>query len=182
VTPISCHGTCCAQGEVCRDEGICCPAGTPICSSVLGPVCCHGGACDQNGACCNPETGHLCPGSNICCGFGVCCGSACCNVGEVCLSNRDGPIGCCPASRACGQGGDNAVCCPVGQMCVNQQESTCAPCPTGLFPCSDPSNPGTAVCCPLGSACCNGACCPLGLICCIHFGFGCHTPEECAPR
>lgn len=185
VIPVSCHGVCCLQGQVCHSEGVCCPPGQAVCNSQFGPVCCQGGGCDANGQCCPPPL-KFCGQSKSCCPpFSVCCGDTCCGLNEVCLTDaRTGqPLGCCPASQACGVGGENPVCCPAGQICVDTQASTCGPCPAGLAACRSSGN-GQIVCCAQGANCCNGTCCKPQEVCCTNiFGspqvYGCHMENLC---
>jgi hypothetical protein len=183
----ACGSTCCPTGN-CQPGNICCPPGQQICNNLPGMVpariCCEGGACDNQGVCCN-QFGALCNG--VCCsGFGVnCCKGACCD--GVCLSDRNGQIGCCPwARQPCGVGGDNPVCCPAGYQCVDPHEGICAPCPAGQTACmsTNETGPITSVCCPPGVNCCNGKCCAPSEICCKNIFeaplvFGCHSGSLC---
>jgi hypothetical protein len=190
-----CGKNCCpaGTGKCCGDS--CCPAGTSKCcgndccpsasDNCCGNHCCPANApCINNVCCASPS--HVCPGSNTCCPpLAPCCGSACCSgPDDICLSNRNGPIGCCPRSRACGVGGDNAFCCPPGQQCVDTQEGICAPCPTGRVPCA-PNNSGSfgsAICCAPNVECCMNKCCKPGEVCCRPLDgrpFGCWDSGAC---
>lgn len=172
-----CGSGCCPTGQ-CRPGNVCCPPDEPICNGV----CCSGGKCDGNGNCCGPPS-HIC--GNLCCPpFNVCCGTTCCGgANDVCLSDaRTGqPIQCCPASQACGVGGENPVCCPAGQMCIDQHASTCAPCPSGLVACVWPGS--APVCCPPGVVCYQNTCCRPGEIVCDPVNVpgprGCYPPTDC---
>ena len=162
VTPVSCHGVCCAAGMVCRD--VCCPPNAAVCNGK----CCVG-ACDANGNCCQ---GHVCPGSNVCCpAFNLCCGSTCCDVNAQCVGGS-----CCPQTQVCG-----GICCPAGQACQDPRTQSCGACASGLVPCM-PINSFTPMCCAAGASCCARQCCPSGQICCNVAGvYGCHTEQVCIP-
>jgi hypothetical protein len=186
-------GLCCPDDSVsCGANGCCGPQSVAVClngtlccnkNDLCGSTCCPGGPC-INGTCCPPPS-HAC-GNSCCKPLNVCCGTVCCDQYSVCLSDRNGPIGCCPASLACGVGGDNPVCCPTGQQCIDQHESICAACPSGQVSCvsQNANGPDTTVCCAPGVSCCNGQCCKPSEICCTNLHlpplvFGCHPGTLC---